>query len=98
MNNINKENAIEFMKQLVKLIKMIEKEKITQAKELMKEIVELQDSYDKLNEPNAHLNICTLIENKPASTPLCDTITPDVQKMIEIRMNERWNSLRKLFD
>lgn len=50
---------------------MIEKEKITQAKELMKEIVELQDSYDKLNEPNAHLNICTLIENKPASTPLC---------------------------
>lgn len=28
MNNINKENAIEFMKQLVKLIKMIEKEKI----------------------------------------------------------------------
>ena len=77
---------------------MIEKEKITQAKELMKEIVELQDSYDKLNEPNAHLNICTLIENKPASTPLCDTITPDVQKMIEISMNERWNSLRKLFD
>ena len=77
---------------------MIEKEKITQAKELMKEIVELQDSYDKLNEPNAHLNICTLIENKPASTPLCETITLDVQKMIEIRMNERWNSLRKLFD
>lgn len=64
----------------------------------MKEIVELQDSYDKLNEPNAHLNICTLIENKPASTTLCETITPDVQKMIEIRMNERWNSLRKLFD
>ena len=28
MNNINKENANEFMKQLVKLIKMIEKEKI----------------------------------------------------------------------
>lgn len=77
---------------------MIEREKIVEAETLMDAIVELQDSYDRLNEPNAHINICTVVEQKPISTPLCETIAPDVQKIIEIRMNERWNSLRKLFD
>lgn len=77
---------------------MIEKDKITQAAELMDCILDLQESYEKLEQPNTHLDICTMVDNRPTSSPLCETIAPDVQKLIEIRMNEKWNSLRKIFD
>lgn len=62
---------------------MIEREKIVEAKTLMDAIVELQDSYDRLNEPNAHINICTVVEQKPISTPLCETIAPTFRRLLK---------------
>lgn len=76
----------------------MKKEKIIEAKRLIDCIIEMQSGYEKLDEPSAHINICSIINGKRVSTPLCDTVDKDVQKLIEIRMNEHWNSLRKLFD